>query len=48
MRPGEVIRVHATDSGAPQDLPAWCRMTGETLLHYDPGQHLFFIRRGER
>jgi tRNA 2-thiouridine synthesizing protein A len=48
MQPGEVIRVHATDSGAPEDLPAWCRMTGETLLHHDPVQHLFYIRRGAR
>jgi tRNA 2-thiouridine synthesizing protein A len=48
MRAGEIMRVRATDSGAPQDLPAWCRMTGETLVYQDPGQHLYFIRRGER
>ena len=48
MRPGEVIRVHATDAGAAQDLPAWCRMTGETLVHQVPREHLYFIRRGER
>jgi tRNA 2-thiouridine synthesizing protein A len=46
MQPGEVIRVHATDAGAPQDLPAWCRMTGEALIHHDTAQHLYFIRRG--
>jgi tRNA 2-thiouridine synthesizing protein A len=46
MEPGEVLCVHATDPGAGQDLPAWCRMTGETLVHHDAGQHLFFIRRG--
>jgi tRNA 2-thiouridine synthesizing protein A len=45
MQPGQIIRVHATDSGAPQDLPAWCRMTGETLVYHDPAQHLYFIRR---
>ena len=48
MEPGQVMRVHATDSGAAQDLPAWCRMTGETLLHHDAGQHLYFIRRSQR
>ena len=35
MRPldsGQVLRVHATDPGAPHDIPAWCRMTGHTLL----------------
>ena len=48
MPPGRVIRVRATDPGAPADLPAWCRLTGETLLGCDPAQHLYFIRRGER
>ena len=48
MQPGEIIRVHATDSGAREDLPAWCRMTGETLVHHDPGEHLYFIRRRQR
>jgi tRNA 2-thiouridine synthesizing protein A len=48
MQPGQVLRVHASDAGAPEDLPAWCRMTGATLVHHDPGQHRFFIRRGER
>ena len=46
MKPGEVIRVHATDSGAPADLPAWCRMTKDILLHYDPAAKLYYIQRG--
>ncbi len=46
MAPGEVIRVHATDSGARHDLPAWCRMTRETLVHHDLEQHFYWIRRG--
>lgn len=29
---GQVLQVHATDPGAPGDLPAWCRLTGHTLL----------------
>jgi tRNA 2-thiouridine synthesizing protein A len=32
LEPGQVLRVLATDTGAPEDLPAWCRMTGNTLL----------------
>ena len=28
MRPGQVLRLVALDSGAPEDLPAWCRLTG--------------------
>jgi tRNA 2-thiouridine synthesizing protein A len=46
MQPGEVIRVHATDTGAPADLPAWCRMTRDILVHHDPGAKLYYIQRG--
>ena len=48
MRMGEVIRVHALDPGAVLDLPAWCRLTGETLLHADSQAKLYFIRREGR
>ena len=46
MRPGQVIRVRATDTGAVEDLPAWCRMTKDTLLHHDPQQSFYYIARG--
>lgn len=46
LPPGQVIRLHATDTGAIQDLPAWCRMTGDTLLLHDPARHFYFIARG--
>lgn len=29
---GELLQVTALDAGAPADLPAWCRMTGHTLV----------------
>lgn len=45
MRPGQVLRVRALDPGAPQDLPAWCRLTGETLLYHDPERRHYYIRR---
>ena len=32
MAPGEQIRITARDPGARADLPAWCRMTGHTLV----------------
>lgn len=48
MQPGQVPRVHATDAGAREDLPAWCRMTGETLLAHEPEGHLYFIQRTHR
>jgi tRNA 2-thiouridine synthesizing protein A len=43
MRSGQVLRLTASDPGAPQDLPAWCRMTGHTLVSQ---QHpVYLIRR---
>lgn len=32
MAPGRVLKVVARDPGAPQDLPAWCAMTGHRLV----------------
>jgi tRNA 2-thiouridine synthesizing protein A len=29
---GQVLALTARDPGAPADVPAWCRMTGHTLL----------------
>ena len=29
---GDSLEVIARDAGAPADLPAWCRMTGHTLI----------------
>jgi tRNA 2-thiouridine synthesizing protein A len=46
MSPGQVLRLVARDSGAPEDLPAWCRLTGHTLLSATPPVYL--IRRKER
>jgi tRNA 2-thiouridine synthesizing protein A len=45
MRPGEVLRVTALDPGAPEDLPAWCRLTGHTLLQWEHPEYR--IRRKE-
>ena len=32
LNPGETLEVIARDPGAPVDMPAWCRMTGHTLI----------------
>lgn len=45
LGPGQVLRVVALDPAAPEDLPAWCRLTGHTLAaqaHPD-----YWIRRKE-
>ena len=45
MCPGQALRLTARDPGALQDLPAWCRMTGHTLVSQ---QHpVYLIRRKE-
>jgi tRNA 2-thiouridine synthesizing protein A len=45
MAPGQVLKLTALDPGAPADLPAWCRMTGHTLVNR---QHpVYLIRRKE-
>jgi tRNA 2-thiouridine synthesizing protein A len=40
--PEEVVRVVSDDPGAGVEIPAWCRMTGHTLLSMD---HPFYIIR---
>ena len=32
LHSGASLEVTARDAGAPTDLPAWCRMTGHTLV----------------
>ncbi len=32
LNPGETLEVIARDPGAAVDMPAWCRMTGHTLI----------------
>jgi len=43
LAPGGVLRVIARDPAAPQDLPAWCEVTGHTLVRNDPPH--YWIRR---
>ena len=44
MPTGHVLRLVALDPGAPADLPAWCRMTGHTLLE---AQHPVYLIRAK-
>ena len=45
MAPGQLLKLVALDPGAPADIPAWCRMTGHTLVSTTPPVYL--IRRKE-
>jgi len=43
--PGDVLKICAHDPGAPEDLPAWCRLTGHKLMR---AEHPFYwIKRKE-
>ena len=45
LRAGQVLRLIAQDLGTAEDLPAWCRLTGHTLL---AAKHpVYLIRRKE-
>ena len=43
MAPGATLKLTARDAGAPEDLPAWCRMTGHVLLRAEHPD--YWIRR---
>lgn len=45
MRPAEVLKLTARDPGAPEDIPAWCRLTRHRLLMTD--HPIYFIGRKE-
>ena len=36
LRVGQVLRLVARDPGAPEDIPAWCRLTGHMLVAQKP------------
>jgi len=32
MKKGEILEVTSTDAGIEEDMPAWCRLTGQEFL----------------
>jgi tRNA 2-thiouridine synthesizing protein A len=44
--PGKILDLVATDLGAPHDIPAWCRMTGNALLLARPPH--YYLRCKEK
>ena len=45
MAGGECIKVIALDPGAKEDMPAWCKLTGHTLVWMEHPN--YFIRKKE-
>ncbi len=44
---GQVLKMVATDPGAPPDMQAWSRQTGHELLdsHVEDDKFIFYFRR---
>jgi tRNA 2-thiouridine synthesizing protein A len=42
--PGKVLKLIARDAGAPADIPAYCRMTGDVLVHAAFAECSYWIR----
>ena len=44
---GQVLKMIATDAGAPLDMQAWSRQTGHALLESreEGGRFVFYLRR---
>jgi tRNA 2-thiouridine synthesizing protein A len=43
LHPGQVLHVVARDPAAPEDLPAWCELTGHAMLRCEHPD--YWIRR---
>jgi len=47
MRIGEVLEVVSTDRGIKEDMPAWCRQSGQEFLGIEEEEDVFkvYIRK---
>jgi len=45
LAPGQILRLVAHDSGAPEDIPAWCGLTAHALVAV--AHPVYLIRRKE-
>ena len=47
MKIGEVLEVISTDKGIKEDMPAWCRQTGQEFLGIEEEEDVFkvFVRK---
>ncbi|WP_078427917.1 sulfurtransferase TusA family protein [Alkalihalobacterium alkalinitrilicum] len=38
---GQVLEVHATDKGSKADIAAWCKASGNELVHHEEDGNVF-------
>jgi tRNA 2-thiouridine synthesizing protein A len=50
LKPGQVLEVLADDEGIKEDMPAWCKTTGNELLGIEEGdgEYKVYIRKGKK
>lgn len=46
LNSGEIIKVISLDPGAPEDLPAWCGLTGHRLVINNHPEYWIEKKRG--
>ncbi len=47
LKPGTVLEILADDKGIKQDIPAWCKITGNEFLglEEDKGQYKVYVKK---
>lgn len=47
MKKGQVLEILADDEGIKEDMPAWCKVTGNELLgiEEEAGQYKVYVRK---
>lgn len=47
MKKGEILEVTSTDAGIKEDMPAWCRQTGQEFLgsREEDGAIIVYIKK---
>jgi len=48
LRPGRLLELRSREKSVEEDLPAWCRMTGNELVHHarHGDEHVFLVAKG--
>ncbi len=49
LEPGKVVELVADDAGVMEDLPAWCKETGNNLLSFkknEEGVFIAYVKKG--
>ena len=43
LQPGDEVRAVCTDPGVLQDIPAWCRINGHTVVSVTESDHEYIV-----